>query len=171
MTASCLYIASTYWKHASTTPLLDLPTVDVVTFLKVMEAPFLFLIQVRSTVLQEQRLAFTLSFWTYVPRALCLTSCVLKGISCFGSLFTLHDHDNVMPLLRLNMTSSRPLRLHSDRGLERHGYPWVPTDQGPRGLCQVDPTCQKPRLPASGSEDLIHNSDDLGRLQKTLPRS
>jgi hypothetical protein len=28
--------------------------------------------------------------------------------------------------------------------LQRHGYPWVPTDQGPGGPCQVDPTCQKP---------------------------
>jgi hypothetical protein len=69
-----------------------------------------------------------------------------------------------------DMTLSRPLHLHIDRGLERHGYPWVPTDQGPRGPCQVDLTCQKPRRPASGPRDLIHNPDDLGRLQKTLSR-
>jgi hypothetical protein len=30
----------------------------------------------------------------------------------------------------LAKTSPQPLRLHIDRGLERHGYPWVPTDQG-----------------------------------------
>jgi hypothetical protein len=51
----------------------------------------------------------------------------------------------VMSSLRFNMTSSHRLRLHVNRGLERHGYPWVSTDQGPRGPCQVDPTCQKPR--------------------------
>jgi hypothetical protein len=76
-----------------------------------------------------------------------------------------------MFLLRFNMTSSQPLRLHVDRGLERHGYPWVPTDQGPGGPCQVDPTCQKPHLPASEPEDLIHNPGDLGRPWATLSRS
>jgi hypothetical protein len=65
--------------------------------------------------------------------------------------------------LRFDVTSSLPLLQHVDRGLVRHGYPWVPTDQGPKGPCQVDPTCQKPRRPASGPEDLIHNPGDLGR--------
>jgi hypothetical protein len=55
-------------------------------------------------------------------------------------------------------------------GLERHGYTWVPTDQGPGGPCQVDPTCQKPRRPASGPRDLIHNPDDLGRPRTTSSR-
>jgi hypothetical protein len=50
---------------------------------------------------------------------------------------------------------------------ERHGYPWVPTDQGPGGPSQVDPTYQKSRRPASGPEDLIHNPDDLGRSRTT----
>jgi hypothetical protein len=54
---------------------------------------------------------------------------------------------------------------------ERHGYPWVPTDQGLRGPCQVDPTCQKPHRPTSGPGDLIHNPDDLGRPRATLSRS
>jgi hypothetical protein len=53
----------------------------------------------------------------------------------------------------------------------RHGYLWVPTDQGPRGPCQVDPTRQKPNRPASGPGDLIHNPGDLGRSQMTLSRS
>jgi hypothetical protein len=53
---------------------------------------------------------------------------------------------------------------------ERHGYPWVPTDQGPGGPCQVDPTCQKPRRPLSGPRDLIHNSGDLGRPHTTSSR-
>jgi hypothetical protein len=51
---------------------------------------------------------------------------------------------------------------------------WVPmglTDQGPRGPCQVDPTCQKPCRPASGPGDLIHNPGDLGRPRTTLSRS
>jgi hypothetical protein len=63
-----------------------------------------------------------------------------------------------------------PLRLHVDRGLERHGYPRVPTDQGPGGPCQVDLTCQKPRRPASGLGDHIHNPGDLGRPQATSSR-
>jgi hypothetical protein len=46
---------------------------------------------------------------------------------------------------------------------KRHGYSWVPTDQGSRGPCQVDPTCQKPRPPASGPGDIIHNPEDLRR--------
>jgi hypothetical protein len=45
------------------------------------------------------------------------------------------------------MTSFQPLPLHVDRGLERHGNPWVPTDQGPKGPCQVDPTCKWARRP------------------------
>jgi hypothetical protein len=75
-----------------------------------------------------------------------------------------------MSSLRFNVTSSQPLRLHVDQGLKRHGYPWVPTEQGPGGPCQVDPTCQKPRRPASGPGDLILNPGDLGRPQATLSR-
>jgi hypothetical protein len=75
-----------------------------------------------------------------------------------------------MTLSSPDMTSSRPLRLHVDRGLERHGYLWVPTDQGPKGICQVDPTCQKPHRPANRLEDLIHNPGGLVRLQETLSR-
>jgi hypothetical protein len=99
---------------------------------------------------------------------------VLRRIFFFSSPCTLHNLTSAMSSLRIDMTSSQPLRLHFDRGLERHGYPWVPTDQGPRGPCQVDPTCQKPRRPASGPGDLIHNPGDLrrprtssSRLQKT----
>jgi hypothetical protein len=42
-----------------------------------------------------------------------------------------------MPLLRFDMTSSRLLLLHVDRGLKRHGYPWVPID-----LPEDPSTCQ-----------------------------
>jgi hypothetical protein len=52
--------------------------------------------------------------------------------------------------------------------IDRHGYPWVPTDQGPRCPCQVDPTCQKPCQLASGPVDLIHNPGDPGRPRTTL---
>jgi hypothetical protein len=55
-----------------------------------------------------------------------------------------------MPSLRFDMTSSRPLRLHVDRGLERHVYPWVPTDQGLSGPRQAGRTYQKTRRPVSG---------------------
>jgi hypothetical protein len=40
----------------------------------------------------------------------------------------------------LRHASSQPLRLHIDRGLERHGYPWVPTDQGLNRPRQAGPT-------------------------------
>jgi hypothetical protein len=39
----------------------------------------------------------------------------------------------------------------------------VPTDQGSRGPCQVDPACQKPCRPASRPGDLIDNPSDPGR--------
>jgi hypothetical protein len=70
--------------------------------------------------------------------------------------------------LRHNLVSATTPTRRS--GVDRHGYPWVPTDQGPRGPCQVDPTCQKPRQPASGPRDLIHDPDDLGRSQATSSR-
>jgi hypothetical protein len=61
--------------------------------------------------------------------------------------------------------------LASLKATERHGYPWVPTGQGPRGPCQVDPTCQKPHQPTSGPGNLIHDPDDLGRPRATSFRS
>jgi hypothetical protein len=85
----------------------------------------------------------------------------------------LHPSDfiTVTSSLRFDMTSFLPLRLYIDRGLVRHRYPWVPTDQGPRDPCQVDPTCQKPSRPASGPGDLIHSPDDLGRPRTTSSKS
>jgi hypothetical protein len=55
------------------------------------------------------------------------------GFFFFGSPCTLRDFIAVTSSSRFDVTSSLPLRLHVDRGLVRHGYPWVPTDQGPRG--------------------------------------
>jgi hypothetical protein len=89
----------------------------------------------------------------------------------FGCPCTLGDLDYAMTSPRLDMTSPWPVRLHIDRGLKRHGYQWVPTDQGPKAPCQVDPTYQKPRQPVSGPGDLIHNLGDIERLQETLSRS
>jgi hypothetical protein len=100
-----------------------------------------------------------------------LTSYALKRIFFFGSPCTLRDLSSTMSSLCFNMTSSQPLCLHVNRGLERHGYPWIPTDQGPRGPCQVDPTCQKTHRPVSGSRDLIHNPGGLGRPRATSSRS
>jgi hypothetical protein len=96
---------------------------------------------------------------------------VLRRIFFFGSPCTLCDFIAIMSSLCFDVTSFLPLRLHVDRRLVRHGYPWVPTDHGPRGPCQVDPTCQNPSRPASGSLDLIHSSSDLRRPRATLSRS
>jgi hypothetical protein len=97
--------------------------------------------------------------------------CAQEDFSFFGSLCTLHDLSGVMTSWRFSMTSSQPLCPHVDRGLERHGYPWVPTDQGPGSPCQVDPTYQKLQRLANEPGDLTHNPCDLGRLQATLSRS
>jgi hypothetical protein len=48
------------------------------------------------------------------------------------------------------MTFLRSLRLHLTRGLVRHGYPWVPTDQAHGHPQQVGPAYQKTRQPVSG---------------------
>jgi hypothetical protein len=48
------------------------------------------------------------------------------------------------------MAFLRSLRLHLARGLMRHGYPWVPTDQAHDRPRQVGPACQKTRRPDSG---------------------
>jgi hypothetical protein len=64
------------------------------------------------------------------------------------------------------MTSSLPLRIHVDRGLVRHGYPWVPTDQGPRGPCQVTRPARIPVDLQVGLETLSAaptTLEDLGR--------
>jgi hypothetical protein len=92
------------------------------------------------------------------------------GFFFFGSPCTIRDFIAVTSSPCFDMTSSLPLRLHVDQGLVRHGYPWVPTDQGPRGSCQVDPTCQKTSRPASGPGELIRSPGELGRPQTTLSR-
>jgi hypothetical protein len=66
------------------------------------------------------------------------------------------------------MTSFLPLCLHVDRGLVRHGYPWVPTDQGPKGPSQVDPTCQKLSRPTRSSIDLQLGLETLSTVPATL---
>jgi hypothetical protein len=150
-TPSFSYVTSTYWNPASTTSLLDLPTVGVATFLKVTKAPLCYLIEVRSTVHQDWRLVFTLTSWTYTPETRCLTSYThWRVFFLFGSPRTLCDLSGAMPSLHFDMTSSRPLRLHVDRGLEKHGYPWIPTDKGLNPPRQAGPTYQKTRRPVSG---------------------
>jgi hypothetical protein len=53
-----------------------------------------------------------------------------------------------------NMVLSLPRRstvaFNTTLGPERHGYPWVPTDQGLSRLRQAGPTYQKTRRPVSG---------------------
>jgi hypothetical protein len=46
----------------------------------------------------------------------------LEWLILFGSLGTLHNLSGAISSL------CRSLCLHIDRGLERHGYPWIPTD-------------------------------------------
>jgi hypothetical protein len=48
------------------------------------------------------------------------------------------------------MTFLRSLRLHLARGLVRHGYPWVPTDQAHGRPRQVVLAYQKTRRPVRG---------------------
>jgi hypothetical protein len=48
------------------------------------------------------------------------------------------------------MTFLRSLHLHLARGLVRHGYPWVPTDQAHGRPRQVGPAYQKTCRPISG---------------------
>jgi hypothetical protein len=48
------------------------------------------------------------------------------------------------------MTFLRWLRLHLTRGLVRHGYPWVPTDQAHGRPRQLGPAYQKNRRPVGG---------------------
>jgi hypothetical protein len=90
------------------------------------------------------------------------------------------------------MTFLRLLRLHLARGLVRHGYPWVPTDQAHGHPRQVGPAYQKTRRRVSGPnrsswrptrppEDLPEDSpDDLikhdlktwrTRQDKTSPKA
>jgi hypothetical protein len=120
---------------------------------------------------QSWRLVFTSSPWIYSPETWCSSSSAPKRIFFFGSPCTLRDFIAVTSSLYFDVTSSLPLHLHVDRGLVRHGYPWVPTDQGPRGPYQVDSTCQKFNRPASGPGDLIRSPGDLGRPWTTLSRS
>jgi hypothetical protein len=69
------------------------------------------------------------------------------------------------------MTFLRSPRLDLTRGLVRHGYPWVPTDQAHGHPRQVGPTYQRTRRPVSGPnrpswrptrppEDLLEDSPD-----------
>jgi hypothetical protein len=58
-------------------------------------------------------------------RSLMFNFVCAKKVCFFGPSCTLWDIDGAMTLPSLDMTSSQPLYLHVDRGLERHGYPWV----------------------------------------------
>jgi hypothetical protein len=133
---------------------------------------WLHLIPVRSVVLQ----AATTPCLHFKPLNLLSRDLMFAFVRAeegflFLSPCTLCDFIDATSSLRFDMTLSPTLHLHVNRGLVRHGYPWVPTDQGPRGPCQVDLTCQKHCRPASGPRDLTHNSSDPGRPWTTLSRS
>jgi hypothetical protein len=52
----------------------------------------------------------------------------LMFVFIFGSLCTLRDIIAVTSSLYFDVTSFLHLSLHVNRGLVRHGYPWVTTD-------------------------------------------
>jgi hypothetical protein len=88
---------------------------------------------------------------------------------------------SVVPNLLWDICSSLTKMLHSifmttklTQNEVTYCETWVPMGPhrpGPRGACQVDPTCQKLNRPAGGPRDLICNPGDLGRLRTTLSRS
>jgi hypothetical protein len=157
---SFFHVASTYWKHTSVTSLIDIPLVSVLTFLEGMLASPGFG-QVGGSFGSNGALS---SPQTLGPTPRDLMFAFVRAQKDFLSRIPMH------PMRLHRRHTSLPLCLHVDRGLVRHGYPWVPTDQGPRGPYQVDPTWQKPCRPASGPGDLIHNPDDPGRPWTTLSR-
>jgi hypothetical protein len=166
VTPSFLHITSTYWKHASIMSPLDLSLVSVSTFLEgVLASPDSG--QVGGSSGNDSTLSSLQAPGPTLQR-LDVRLHTRSGGFSFLSLCTQHDLTDVTSSLRIDVTSSLLLRLHVDRGLDIHGYPWVPTDQGPRGPYQVDPTCQKPCRLASGLGDLICNSNDRRRPWTTL---
>jgi hypothetical protein len=170
VTPSFLHVDSIYWKCASGMSPLGFPWVSISTFVEgPVTSPDPAQVGDSSgshgTLSSLQAPRFTLKRLDIRLR--------LRpgGFFFFGTPCTLRDFITVTSSLCFDVTSFLPLRLHVDRRLVRHGYPWVPTDQGPIRPCQVDPTYQKLNRPACGLEDLIHSSDDLGRPQTTLSRS
>jgi hypothetical protein len=142
VTPSLFHVTSTYWKHASGTSPLDLPLVGVSTFL---EGPVASPdhVQVEDSSGSHGALSSLQAPASVLQRLDVHLHLHPEGFFFFGSPCTLRDFIAVTSSPYFDMTSFLPLRLHVDRGLVRHGYPWVPIDQGPRGPCQVDPTCQK----------------------------
>jgi hypothetical protein len=68
------------------------------------------------------------------------------------------------------MTFLRSLRRHLARGLLRHGYPWVPTDQAHSRPRQVGTAYQKTRRPVSGpNRPSWQPTQPLGDLPEDSP--
>jgi hypothetical protein len=128
---------------------------------------WLHLISVRSAVLQAATAPYLhLKPLDLLSRDLMFAFVRTQEDFLFWTPCTLCDFIDTTSSLLIDVTSSLLLRLHFDRGLVRHGYPWVPTDQGPRGPCQMDPTCQKPCRLQVGPEALSTipaTLEDLGR--------
>jgi hypothetical protein len=131
-----LHITSTYWKHASVTSSLDLPLVIISTFFEgVMVSPDP--VQVEDSSGSHGALSSLQAPGSTLQRLDVRLRLRPGGFFFFGYPCTLHDFIAVTSSLCFDMASFLPLRLHVDRGLARHGYPWVATGQGPRGPCQV----------------------------------
>jgi hypothetical protein len=170
VTPSLFHVASTYWKQASGTSPLDLPLVGVLTFLEGLVA-LPDRVQVEDSSGSHGALSSLQAPGSALQRLDVRLRLRPGGFFFFGNPCTLRKFITVTSSPCFDVTSSLPLRLHVDRGLVRHGYPWVLTDQGLRGLCQVDLTCQKTSRPTSGAGDLIRSPGDLGRPWATLSRS
>jgi hypothetical protein len=124
---SFLHIALTYWKHASVMSLLDLPLVSTLTFLEgSLATPDSG--QVGGSSSSHGALS-SLKPLDLCPRDLMLAFVrAQEDFFLFGSPCTLHDLTVTTSSFLIDVTSSLPLRLHVDQGLDRHGYPWVPNE-------------------------------------------
>jgi hypothetical protein len=68
------------------------------------------------------------------------------------------------------MTFLRSLRIHFARGLVRHGYPWVPTDQAHDRHRQVGLAYQKTRRPVSGPNRPSFRPHNLLKTFQKIPQ-
>jgi hypothetical protein len=107
----------------------------------------LYSIHSRSTLFRKLHHRPTSDIATSATTPLKTTSCdelfkILLGILGYWTL-------SIWDLFEVGMPT-RSLRLHLARGLVRHGYPWVPTDQAHGRPRQVGPAYQKTRRPVSG---------------------
>jgi hypothetical protein len=69
------------------------------------------------------------------------------------------------------MTSFQPLRLHVDRGLERHGYPWDPSARVPKVPVKWTQAAKSPADLKVGLETLSTTPTTMEDLRQPQPDS